>query len=140
MKKVRRLRNRLENSRSIPGALVQIHSILCLLVLTPLGFATKLYHGPAGLWVNNSFGGMFYEIFWCLVAAFASSCARSWIIAVWFCCNRYFGSAPALASSGSSSDTSNIYRLVTYRHDNHVVGLFLLMASGAVSDGQYWKS
>lgn len=41
--------------------------LVALLIVIPLGFATKFYHGPAEGWVNNSLGGVFYEIFWCLV-------------------------------------------------------------------------
>lgn len=35
-------------------------------VLVPLGFATKLYRGPAEAWVHGSLGGVFYVCFWCL--------------------------------------------------------------------------
>ena len=38
---------------------------ICLIV--PLGFYTKFYTGPETAWVNNSVGGVFYVIFWCLV-------------------------------------------------------------------------
>ena len=44
----------------------QAHTILSLLILTPIGFYSKFYHGPAFFWVNNSLGGALYEIFWCL--------------------------------------------------------------------------
>jgi hypothetical protein len=44
--------------------------VLSLLFLTPIGFASKWYHGPHSMWFNNYFGGMLYEIFWCLVAIF----------------------------------------------------------------------
>jgi len=40
---------------------------ISLLIIIPLGFATKFYHGIYANWVNNSLGGVFYEIFWCLV-------------------------------------------------------------------------
>jgi hypothetical protein len=40
---------------------------LSIAVLTPLGFYSKFYHGPAQTWVNNSLGGAFYVIFWCLL-------------------------------------------------------------------------
>jgi hypothetical protein len=40
-----------------------------LAVLIPLGFLTKLYSGPGQLWIDNSAGGILYEIFWCLVIA-----------------------------------------------------------------------
>jgi len=41
--------------------------IISLLIITPIGFLSKFYRGPAHLWVNDSLGGVFYEIFWCLV-------------------------------------------------------------------------
>jgi hypothetical protein len=37
------------------------------LVITPIGFLTKFYRGLLGDWVNNSLGGVLYEIFWILV-------------------------------------------------------------------------
>lgn len=43
--------------------------ILSIILITPLGFYTKFYTGPLQDWVNNSLGGVFYEIFWCLVLA-----------------------------------------------------------------------
>lgn len=57
--------------------------ILTLIVIIPLGFLTKFYSGPAEDWVNNSLGGLFYEIFWCLVAAFVFVKAKPIKIAVW---------------------------------------------------------
>lgn len=41
--------------------------LLSLLILTPLGFYTKFYQGPAAFWIANSFGGVLYEIFWILL-------------------------------------------------------------------------
>lgn len=50
----------------------RIPALLSIAVILPLGFYSKLlYHGPVSDWVNNSLGGALYEIFWCLVAAFA---------------------------------------------------------------------
>ncbi len=45
-------------------------TLLLLLVITPLGFLSKLYNGTYANWLNNSFGGILYEIFWCLVIFF----------------------------------------------------------------------
>jgi len=42
---------------------------LSLSVIVPLGFCTKFYTGPAANWVHDSLGGVFYVLFWCLVAA-----------------------------------------------------------------------
>jgi len=41
--------------------------IISLLIVVPLGFYTKFYSGVAQNWVNNSLGGIFYEIFFCLL-------------------------------------------------------------------------
>jgi len=41
--------------------------MLSLLLIVPIGFYTKFYKGPASDLVNYSLGGLFYEIFWCLV-------------------------------------------------------------------------
>ena len=42
-------------------------TLLSLLVILPVGFYSKFYRGPAAEWVNDSLGGAFYEIFWCLL-------------------------------------------------------------------------
>ena len=39
-----------------------------LLVAAAAGLWSKFYQGPADEWVNNSLGGVFYELFWCLLA------------------------------------------------------------------------
>ncbi|MBN1348072.1 DUF2809 domain-containing protein [candidate division KSB1 bacterium] len=44
-----------------------LFTAISLILITPIGFATKFYSGPAQNWVNHSLGGVFYEIFWCLV-------------------------------------------------------------------------
>lgn len=44
----------------------RVRLLITLLILTPIGFYTKLYNGPLHLWVNNHFGGLLYEIFWIL--------------------------------------------------------------------------
>ena len=41
--------------------------LLSLLILTPLGFATKFYSGPGGVFVNLYLGGILYVMFWMLV-------------------------------------------------------------------------
>ena len=53
-----------------------------LLLLTPLGFAAKFYTGPGRHWVNNSLGGVLYEIFWCLVVFLFARKAAPWKIAL----------------------------------------------------------
>jgi len=44
-----------------------LFTLIVLLIITPLGFFTKIYSGSGAAWVNNSLGGVFYEIFWCLL-------------------------------------------------------------------------
>ena len=53
-----------------------------LTVIVPVGFYTKFYDGPASDWVNNSLGGVFYVIFWCLLLFFLFPGARTWTIAL----------------------------------------------------------
>ncbi len=55
--------------------------LLSLIVVVPIGFLTKFYSGPAEAWVNDSLGGLFYEIFWCLMFAFLFVSARPYTIA-----------------------------------------------------------
>lgn len=47
-----------------------LQTLLSMLVVTPLGFASKFYSGPAEEWVRNSLSGVFYVIFWCLLLFF----------------------------------------------------------------------
>ncbi|MDZ7724026.1 MAG: DUF2809 domain-containing protein [candidate division KSB1 bacterium] len=41
-------------------------ALLFLVLLIPVGLATKAYTGPLGQWVNHSLGGIIYVIFWSL--------------------------------------------------------------------------
>ncbi len=56
-------------------------SLILLLLITPIGFYTKIYSGPAAQWVNDSLGGVLYEIFWCLLVFLFMVNARAWVIA-----------------------------------------------------------
>ncbi len=58
-------------------------TIIFLFLIVPIGFYTKFYSGPAHVWVNNSFGGLLYEIFWCLVFFFLFPKAKPAKIALW---------------------------------------------------------
>ncbi|PIS27783.1 MAG: DUF2809 domain-containing protein [Candidatus Marinimicrobia bacterium CG08_land_8_20_14_0_20_45_22] len=42
-------------------------TILIILVITPIGFATKSYEGIGERWMHNYGGAILYEIFWCLI-------------------------------------------------------------------------
>lgn len=57
--------------------------ILSLVVIVPAGFYTKFYRGPGASWVNDSFDGVLYEIFWCLLAALFLPNVRPALIAAW---------------------------------------------------------
>jgi hypothetical protein len=46
---------------------MQIHTIISVLLLIPLGLCSKFYTGPASYWVNNSLSGILYVLFWCLI-------------------------------------------------------------------------
>ncbi|MCX7012349.1 MAG: DUF2809 domain-containing protein [Candidatus Sumerlaeota bacterium] len=41
--------------------------LLCLLIVTPIGFATKFYSGPGSDWSRDYAGGLLYEVFWILL-------------------------------------------------------------------------
>ena len=41
-----------------------------IIIITFLGLCSKLYSGYFEQWVNDSLGGVFYEIFWCLFLFF----------------------------------------------------------------------
>jgi len=55
--------------------------LLSILVIASLGFTSKFYTGSYAKWFNNSLGGFFYEIFWCLVISFILVKAKPWKIA-----------------------------------------------------------
>ena len=50
-----------------PSQKRRIISLILLLIIIPVGFYTKFYAGIGNEWVNNKLGGVFYEIFWCLL-------------------------------------------------------------------------
>lgn len=60
----------------------QVRMLVLLAVITPLGFYTKFYRGPAQEWVSNSLGGFFYVVFWCLFFFVLSPGVRPWVIAL----------------------------------------------------------
>lgn len=57
-------------------------TLISLLVIVPVGFYSKFYSGPGSHWVNNSLGGLFYEIFWCLLVFFVSRTRRIRLVAL----------------------------------------------------------
>ncbi|GAB4320511.1 MAG: hypothetical protein Kow00127_12800 [Bacteroidales bacterium] len=58
------------------------HRLLWLVLVTPIGFATKFYTGPAQQFVNTGLGGVLYEIFWCLLAGLFFAKTRPWKISL----------------------------------------------------------
>ena len=56
-------------------------TLLCLMIIIPLGFYSKFYTGPAEGWVNNSLGGILYVVFWSLLTSLFFARIRAWIIA-----------------------------------------------------------
>jgi hypothetical protein len=64
-----------------PGSKKRIGTLISLLIIVPVGFYSKLYAGPAAIWVNNSLSGVFYEIFWCLLIFLFWGEGQPWIIA-----------------------------------------------------------
>jgi len=59
-----------------------LFTFIALLIITPLGFFTKFYTGNASAWVNNSLGGVFYEIFWCLLIFLLFTKLKPMVIAI----------------------------------------------------------
>ena len=57
-------------------------TLLSVLIIVPVGFYCKFYNGPAENWVNNSLGGVFYVIFWCLVVLLFLGNTKPWRIAI----------------------------------------------------------
>ncbi len=57
-------------------------TLLSLVLIVPLGFYSKFYSGFAHQWVNDSLGGAFYEIFWCLIAFLFFDDKAPWKIAL----------------------------------------------------------
>ncbi|MDY6953176.1 MAG: DUF2809 domain-containing protein [Thermodesulfobacteriota bacterium] len=49
---------------------VRRHTLLALLIVTPMGLLFKFYSGPGQAWFNDHGAGLLYEIFWILVVFF----------------------------------------------------------------------
>lgn len=56
-------------------------TLLLIILITPLGFYTKFYDGPASKWVSDSFGGLLYVVFWCLVVFFVFPKSKPFLVA-----------------------------------------------------------
>ena len=60
----------------------RLATALLLLLITPLGFATKWYQGPLAWWVNGHAGGLLYVTFWILLVVLINPRWSAWSIAV----------------------------------------------------------
>ena len=60
----------------------KITVLLSIIIITFLGFFSKFYSGYGASWFNNSLGGFFYEIFWCLLFSLIFTKTKSWKIAL----------------------------------------------------------
>ncbi len=56
--------------------------LILLVLLVPIGFATKFYPGPANDWVSDSLGGVLYVMFWILLAMAIHPRARIGVVAL----------------------------------------------------------
>ena len=66
----------------MPERAARLRRLAALAVVTPLGFATKLYTGPLEGWVRYSAGGILYVAFWILLALMLWPRARpAWVAA-----------------------------------------------------------
>jgi len=57
--------------------------LLSFAILIPVGFYTKHFHSASAPWIRASLGGVFYEIFWCLLAGLLLPKTKSANIAAW---------------------------------------------------------
>lgn len=55
-------------------------TVVSLVIIVPIGFYSKFYSGPYSEWVNDSLGGIFYEIFWCLLVFLFIYPRKLWLI------------------------------------------------------------
>jgi hypothetical protein len=62
---------------------IRIRILIIILLITIMGFGSKLYSGVCSDWFNNSLAGLFYETFWCLVVFFINPRHKAIKIALW---------------------------------------------------------
>jgi hypothetical protein len=62
--------------------LARKYTLVSLIIIVPVGFYSKIYSGAFNEWINNSLGGFFYVIFWCLVVRLFSGYRNSFYISV----------------------------------------------------------
>jgi hypothetical protein len=57
--------------------------LISLIALIPIGLASKFYKGPFDVWLNNSVGGIFYEMFWVLLVVLINPILSPGWVAFW---------------------------------------------------------
>ena len=57
-------------------------TLIAISIITLLGFISKLYTGHGAKWLNDSFSGFLYEIFWCLIISYFLAKTKPWKIAL----------------------------------------------------------
>lgn len=57
--------------------------LISLIALIPIGLASKFYKGPFDVWLNNSVGGVFYEMFWVLLVVLINPILSPGWVAFW---------------------------------------------------------
>ena len=60
-----------------------VWAIILLIILIPVGIYSKIYAGIGHEWINNKLGGVFYEIFWCLIFYILLPKAKPLRVAIW---------------------------------------------------------
>ncbi len=60
-------------------------AILFLVLITLTGVSCKFYRGPASNWVNDSLGGLFYVIFWCVLIFLFFEYWKPWLLSLSVC-------------------------------------------------------
>jgi uncharacterized protein DUF2809 len=68
--------------RWLEGLMDRRRHLALLAVVTPLGFATKFYSGPAAGWISTEVGGFLYVVFWVFVVLAASPALSSRGVAI----------------------------------------------------------
>ncbi len=58
------------------------YKIVALVIITPVGFYTKFYHGPFEDMAHQYLGGFFYVIFWALLWSLTLPRARALTVSV----------------------------------------------------------
>lgn len=58
-----------------------MRALLGVTAVVPLGFACKFYRGPGAHWMNDSFAGTWYVVFWCLAAITVNPRWQPWRVA-----------------------------------------------------------